>query len=103
MNKEGTRLTGLWKNKTKDGKTYLSGSLGLSRLLVLPNDYKRNEKDPDYNVLLCPKENKDKPKNGTAFADPWGMTSGSPMTPSKDCLEDWPRFMKDGAERYINF
>ena len=34
---EGTRLTGLWKNKDKNGKTYLSGSLGLARLLVLPN------------------------------------------------------------------
>jgi hypothetical protein len=67
---EGTKLTGLWKNKTKDGKTYLSGSLGMSRLLVLPNDYKRNEKDPDYNVLLCPQEKKDKPKNGTSV-DPW--------------------------------
>ena len=67
---EGTKLTGLWKNKTKDGKTYLSGNLGLSRLLVLPNDYKRNEKDPDYNVLVCPQEKKDKPKNGAPGTDP---------------------------------
>ncbi len=72
MKIEGTKLTGLWKNKTKDGKTYLSGNLGMSRLHVLPNDYKRGEKDPDYNDLLCPQEKKDKPKNGTApGADPW--------------------------------
>ena len=44
---EGTKLTGLWKNKTKDGKTYLSGDLGTVKMLVLPNDQKRNEKDPD--------------------------------------------------------
>lgn len=69
---DGTRLTGVWKNKTKDGKTYLSGNLGLSRLLILPNDFKRTEKDPDFNVFVCPQEKKDKPKNGTPGSDdPW--------------------------------
>ena len=53
---EGTRLTGLWKNKDKNGKTYLSGSLGLARLLVLPNDFKKKDSDPDYTVLLVPAE-----------------------------------------------
>ncbi len=56
---EGTRLTGLWKNKDKNGKTYLSGSLGLARLLVLPNDFKKKDSDPDYTVLLVPNEKKD--------------------------------------------
>ena len=55
---EGTRLTGLWKNKDKNGKTYLSGSLGLARLLVLPNDFKKKDADPDYTVLLVPAEKK---------------------------------------------
>ena len=55
---EGTRLTGLWKNKDKNGKTYLSGSLGLARLLVLPNDFKKKDSDPDYTVLLVPAEKK---------------------------------------------
>ena len=58
---EGTRLTGLWKNRDKAGKVYLSGSLGLARLLVLPNDFKRTEKDPDYNVLLVPAEKRTGP------------------------------------------
>jgi hypothetical protein len=39
---EGVRLTGLWKNTGKDGKTYLSGNpSGMTRLLVLPNTHKQ--------------------------------------------------------------
>jgi len=67
---EGTKLTGLWKNKTKDGKTYLSGTIGLARLLVLPNDFKKTEKDPDYNVVLVPA--KEKSGNGAAPLSPEG-------------------------------
>jgi uncharacterized protein (DUF736 family) len=59
---EGTRLTGLWKNTGKDGKTYLSGNLsGAARLLILPNTHKRGEKDPDYHVYVVPNEKRDKP------------------------------------------
>jgi hypothetical protein len=68
---EGTKLTGLWKNKTKDRKTFPSGNLGMSRLLVLQKYYKQGEKDPDFNVLVCPQEKKDKPKNGTPGTDAW--------------------------------
>ena len=55
---EGVKLTGLWKNKTKDGKTYLSGTLGGARVMVFPNDFKRKETDPDYNVVLSPAKEK---------------------------------------------
>ena len=58
-NMNGVKLTGLWKNTSKDGKTYLSGSLGAVRVLVFPNEYKKTEKDPDFNLLLSPKEDKD--------------------------------------------
>lgn len=58
---EGTKLTGLWKNRDKNGKTYLSGNLGLARLLVLPNDFKKGDKDPDYTVLLVPSEKRTGP------------------------------------------
>lgn len=60
---DGTRLTGLWKNKSKAGETYLSGTLGLSKLLIMPNGFKRNEKDPDFYALLVPNEKKDAPKD----------------------------------------
>lgn len=57
MNNGMVKLTGLWKN-TKDGKSYLSGSLGTARVLVFPNEFKKDEKDPDYNLVLAPKEEK---------------------------------------------
>jgi uncharacterized protein (DUF736 family) len=57
---EGTRLTGLWKNTGKDGKTYLSGNLsGVARLLILPNTHKREEKDPDYHAYVVPNEKRE--------------------------------------------
>ena len=58
---DGTRLTGLWKKTNKDGQTFLSGSLGSARMLVLPNKFKRDEKDPDYTVMLVTPEKKEKP------------------------------------------
>lgn len=48
------KLTGLWKSKTKDGKPMLSGKLGYNtKLIILPNNYKKKENDPDYNVFLA--------------------------------------------------
>jgi len=55
----GVKLTGLWKNTGKDGKTYLSGSLGGARVLVFPNEFKRGEKDPDFNLVVTPREEKE--------------------------------------------
>ncbi len=56
---EGTKLTGLWKNKSKkEGKPYLAGNIGpLARILVLPNDFKKGENDPDYNMFIVPRDN----------------------------------------------
>lgn len=55
---DGTKLTGLWKNTNKQGQTFLSGSLGLAKLLVLPNGFKKNDKDPDYLAVLVTPEKK---------------------------------------------
>ena len=60
MNNGMVKLTGLWKN-TKDGKTYLSGSLGTARVLVFPNEFKKESTDPDFNLVLAPKEEKTAP------------------------------------------
>lgn len=57
MNDKTTiELCALWENKTKDGKTYLSGNLGNNKVLVFKNTHKKNEKEPDYRVLLAKKE-----------------------------------------------
>ena len=45
------RIGGLWKNETKDGKTYLGGSFGGARLMIFPNGFKEKDSDPDY--VLC--------------------------------------------------
>ena len=61
------RLTGLWKQETKDGKTYLNGILGGSRIMILPNEYQREgKKDPDYHIMISerPKQ-EDAPKKKT--------------------------------------
>lgn len=55
------RLGGLWKNQTKDGKTYLSGTFGGARVLIFPNGYKEKDSDPDFTLNLAqnqPKEDR---------------------------------------------
>lgn len=59
---EGAKLSGLWKNKDKNGKTYLSGSAGLAKFLVLPNDFKKEEKDPDFYLWAVPPKDKARPR-----------------------------------------
>lgn len=47
------KLGGLWKNTSKNGKTYLSGTLGYdSNLQVWPNKKREGKDDPDYNVYI---------------------------------------------------
>jgi uncharacterized protein (DUF736 family) len=57
------KIAGLYKQKRKkDGKTYLTGKLNYqSRLLVLPNEKKQADNEPDFNVFLVPIEEKPKP------------------------------------------
>ena len=61
------KLTGLWKNKDKNGKGYLSGNLNaVTRLMILSNTFKKGDRDPDYILYIGPKEKagdgKEKPK-----------------------------------------
>ena len=55
---DGVKITGLWKNTGKDGKTFLSGSVGGVKVLVFPNAYKKAEGDPDYNLFVSQSEKK---------------------------------------------
>ncbi len=58
------KLTGLWKNESKAGKTYLAGSLGSARIMIFPNGYKEKNNDPDYIMYLVPGKPKDRPSTG---------------------------------------
>lgn len=51
------KITGLWKQTAKNGGQFLAGNWGNVRVVILPNKYKRNEKDPDFHLLLAEKQN----------------------------------------------
>jgi hypothetical protein len=60
MDSKLINLTGLWKNKAKDGSMFLSGKIGMATVLVFPNKRKRpDSNDPDYTVCLAPIEPKE--------------------------------------------
>lgn len=56
---DATKLTGLWKNKDKNGNTFLSGSLNaITQIMVMPNTFKQegDSKAPDYYMYIAAKE-----------------------------------------------
>jgi len=67
------RLMGLWKEKDKNGNTYLSGKLNeITSILVMTNTFKKASKDPDYFLYIRPNKEKqggEKPKSRTTFED----------------------------------
>jgi len=57
MDSDKIKLTGLWRSESKAGGTYLSGRISpTSKLLILPNSFKKTEKDPDYIAYITPQE-----------------------------------------------
>lgn len=53
------RISGLWKNQSKNGITYLKGNLSpVASLLIMPNDYKKTDRDPDYFLYMTQNEKK---------------------------------------------
>jgi len=49
------KKTGLWARKTKNGVDVLSGSIGEERIMIFKNEFKTEEKHPDYILKLFPK------------------------------------------------
>jgi len=51
------RLTGLWRSESRQGESFLAGNISpTSKLLILPNNRKSRESDPDYIAYLAPPE-----------------------------------------------
>lgn len=48
-------VCGLWSNQTKDGREYMSGSIGNVKVLIFRNQNKKGERSPDWNLCLAPK------------------------------------------------
>jgi hypothetical protein len=67
------KIGGLWKSKTKNGKQYLSGSIGYDAMIEIWPNTKREgmegAKDPDYQIFIVPRfkkptsEHTDEPKD----------------------------------------
>ncbi len=60
------RLTGVWKNKDKNGNIFLSGNLNpITNLMIMPNTFKKegDTKAPDFFVYLGVKEKAEKTTN----------------------------------------
>jgi len=54
---ERIKLGGLWLNRTRDGREYLSGKLSPTvKLLIFPNDFKSGENQPSHVMYLAPIE-----------------------------------------------
>ncbi len=55
-----------WNTSKKDGKKYLSGSFGPNnKVMLFPNQFKKEDKHPDYKMFMVKKERKeDQPQDG---------------------------------------
>jgi hypothetical protein len=55
------KIGSLWKHQNKDGKTFLSGSMGEAGCMVFLNKYKEEGKNhPDYNIYVAKKKKKER-------------------------------------------
>lgn len=49
------QLGGLWVNESKSGTKYMTGYLGNLKIMVFRNNYKSEDKHPDYVMYLTEK------------------------------------------------
>jgi len=61
-----TKITGLWKHKDKNGRTYLSGNLTpVAGIMIMKNDFKgENGNGPDYWFYVRQNQKKKVPSTG---------------------------------------
>jgi len=46
------RLGGMWKATSKNGREYYSGKIGSARFFLMPNTFKKTDRDPDFNLMI---------------------------------------------------
>ena len=70
---EGVRVTGLWKNKAKDGTTFLSGKVNEACSLLIFSNTKKAEGDkgPDFYLYVKANERKAPGVNPAPPEDPF--------------------------------
>lgn len=91
------QVCGLWKGTDRNGKTFLSGSLGNVRVMIFLNTFKADEKHPDYRMYVAEREHDDKrqavegdPLDQTAEAQPDQPPVNEPPHPAKGKEDDIP-------------
>ena len=64
------RVGGLWLNTDKHGQSYMSGSLGMARLLIFKNAHKSDgSNDPDYVLYVAPSKKREQSESEVDFND----------------------------------
>ena len=71
------RLTGLWRNRDRKGKDYLSGSLQSLRILIFSNNYHQSDRDPDYILYVCQSDRQPNQQQGGFSNQGGGFGFGS--------------------------
>jgi len=78
--KDLVKATGLWTGKDKNGNPTLSGNLGGARVLIFKNNYKEEEKHPDYIMYFGQNEKKkDEPNDPFEGEDFAGRNEPEPF------------------------
>lgn len=70
------QVCGLWKGTDKNGKTFLSGSLGNVRVMIFLNTFKSDEKHPDYRMYVSEREHDE--KRQAVEGDPLAQDAAQP-------------------------
>ena len=64
---DNNKIGALWINE-KNGKKYMSGSVEINgqaiRIVVFKNNYKEQDKHPDYNIMLSQPQQNQQQQNG---------------------------------------
>lgn len=58
------KLGGLWVNKSKDGKEYMSGNFGTAKIMLFRNNYKTESNHPDWLLYVVENDKLNKQETG---------------------------------------
>lgn len=88
MANDKVKLGGVWKSKTRDGRTYYSGTINGNMRLLIFEVQKKNEKQPDLEIFLTtPEKREDDATSGTDG----GQTVETPaFVPPTDDSDEFP-------------
>ena len=51
MSEKKQSIGALWRQKSKAGKEYMSGTINGVKVVVFANEYKKEDKHPDYRIF----------------------------------------------------